>query len=379
MLTDSYSEMEYISSNVTLIKLIAMFCKLDRAKTNERMLVMMEETYMKLLKKKANKKESKTGHNKKNKQMKRKGVNHFFLRNISIGNKYLLIFSISVVLFITATVVVHTQMSNANNHVINAINKSEITDTVTQLAILVERQDSVITNYYIVGGKKYIEEFEEITKQLHPILEQLEHEFKNNETYEFLINRFVDRQHQIEELFYSDLTDDSLSEEERSLIHISYTSLKTSYVALINDIIEDINEERDLSTINALTSMDHSVLFLMIVNAVSIAIGFIIMIIMSKVISTNLKKIVAKTNEIADGQLTVGKIDYEGKDEIGQLHRAINTLSQNMRNIIQEVHTAAQSTASSSDMLARSSYEMKQGSDQMVLTMEELASGAEIQ
>src|SRR5699024_6436328 len=78
-------------------------------------------------------------------------------------------------------------------------------------------------------------------------------------------------------------------------------------------------------------------------------------------------------------QLTGQRIDYVGKDEIGQLNLAVITLSQNMRNIIQKVYDVSQSTLHNSGVLAQSSGEVKKGSDQMVLTMDELATGAETQ
>lgn len=83
------------------------------------------------------------------------------------------------------------------------------------------------------------------------------------------------------------------------------------------------------------------------------------MIIISKVISTHLKRIVTLTSAVAQGQLNIEEIDYVGKDEIGQLNTAVNMLSENMRNIIQKVYDVSQSTLQSSEVLAQSSNEVK--------------------
>lgn len=301
------------------------------------------------------------------------------VRNISIGNKFLLIFSISIVLFTVATVVMYVQLSKANDDVVNTIDKSELADDLTQLALLVERQDSAIASYYIVDSKRHIDEFQEIAQHLEELLSQLKNEFTGQEEYEFLLDIMTERQAEIESVFSNQMVNENLSEDDLTSAHISYTSLKSSYVDLINRFIHDINEERTLATNNVRETMDKSIIFLTVVNAFSILIGISIMFIISRVISAHLKRIVTMTTEIANGQLTVQQVDYVGKDEIGQLNMAVNMLSHNMRNIIQKVYEVSQSTLHSSGILAQSSNEVKKGSEQMVLTMEELATGAETQ
>src|SRR5699024_930296 len=120
-----------------------------------------------------------------------------FLRNLSIGNKYLLIFSISIVLFTVATIVMYVQLSEANDDVIDIIEKGELTDNLTQLALLVERQDSAIASYYIVDSKRHIDEFQEIVQQLDELLSQLKNEFAGQEEHEFLLDIMAERQAEI--------------------------------------------------------------------------------------------------------------------------------------------------------------------------------------
>lgn len=338
---------------------------------------MIHKIMSKFRKHNQNKMENQPHHKEQNQDS--KGAKRGFLRNVSIGHKFLLIFSISIVLFSVATVVMYVQLSKANDDVVYTIDKSELADDLTQLALLVERQDSAISSYYIVDSKRHIDEFEEISQQLGELLSQLNNEFAGQEDYEFILNIMGERQAEIENIFSNEMTNENLSADDLTGAHISYTSLKSSYVDLINRFIQDINEERTVATDNIRETMDNSIIFLIVVNVISILIGLGIMMIISKVISNHLKRIVSLTSEVAQGRLDVQQIDYEGKDEIGQLNKAINLLSKNMRNIIQKVYDVSQATLQSSEVLAQSSDEVKKGSDQMVLTMEELASGAETQ
>lgn len=302
-----------------------------------------------------------------------------FVRNLSIGTKYLLIFSVSVLLFTIATVVIYFQLTTANDNVNNVIHKSELSDRMSQLALLVERQDSVVANYSIIGGAPYIKEFDEINEQLEEVFQQLEKEFVGQKDNEFILNIIIERQAELVRLFHNQMTNESLSESDLTDAHISYGSAKSSNVDLINRLIDHINEERNFSTEQVRGSMTNSLTFLITVNVLSILIGFIILLLISRIISNHLNNVVTTATYIADGNLTVEQIDYIGNDEIGKINAAMNALSANIRNIIKNVTEASQATANNSESLAKSSHEVKKASDQMVSTMQELASGAESQ
>jgi len=302
-----------------------------------------------------------------------------FFRNITIGGKYLSIFSISVILFVIATIIVYSQLTKAEDNVANIIDKSELSDSIAQLALLVEQKDSLISHYVIGESKQYVDEFHETNEALENVLEQLIDEFKGDEDSEFLLSHITDNKETIDDLFLNQIVDDNLNERDLSNLHIEIGTEKTASVELINRLIENVNEEQAVATSNVTSSMDRSMSTLIIINIVSIIIGLIIMIVVSRVISNHLQRVVHVTGDIADGNLTVEEIDYQGKDEIGQLTMAVNTLSNNMRDIIHKVAEAAQSVSNSSKALTESSHEVKEGSGQMVTTMEELASGAETQ
>ncbi len=302
-----------------------------------------------------------------------------FFTNISIGSKYLSVFIISVLLFIIATIVVLFQLTAAKDNVDNIIHKSKLANDVAQLALYVEQQNSLISNYIIVGNNRYIDEFHEINEGLETVFERLEKEFKGTGENEFLFARVVDNNEKISEIFLNDIAEKDPDDEKLIYSQIQIGTQKTSSVALLNRLIDAVNEEQGIATENVNESMDNSVIFLITVNIISIAIGFVIMVLISRIISASLKKVVSVTTEIADGNLGVEQMDYKGKDEIGQLTTAVNTLSSNMRNVIQKVAQASQSVSSSSDVLTSSAREVKEGSEQMVVTMEELATGAETQ
>ena len=300
------------------------------------------------------------------------------MRNFSIGTKYLGVLSISIVLFLVATVFVFYQLTIAKNNVDDIIDKSQLANDIAQLALYVEQQNSLISDYIIIGNSTYIEDFKKVSEQLHEVIERVEPQITNEEN-KYLFSRIVENNEKITDLFLNTIINEDIDESEIIYAQIQIGSQKSSSVSLLNRLIEDVNKEQSESVTTVNKSMNDTVTFLITVNIVSIVIGLIIMLIVSRVISKHLKKIVSITTEISTGNLAVEQMNYEGKDEIGQLAKAVNTLSDNMRNIIHKVLQASKSVSTSSEGLTMSAREVKEGSEQMVVTMEELATGAETQ
>lgn len=308
---------------------------------------------------------------------KRKPVNR--LNNLRIGTKYMLTFSISIILFLGATVYMFIEQQNAKQDVSDIIEKSELTNDMAQLALLAEQQNAAISDYIIVGNKRYVTEFEELDEELNTLYDKVEVQLQDNLENYTIFKRLRENSEKISESFMNQIADEDASEENMVYAQIQIGSQKTASVASINRLIDAVTEEQDEAVTSINRNMDKSTINLVAASLISIVIGFTLMFLISRMISGSLAKVVAITTEISDGNLVVEEMDESGKDEIGQLAKAVNRLSQNMRNIIDNVANTSDAVAKSSEVLTLSSREVKDGSAQMVVTMEELASGAETQ
>src|SRR5690625_4616661 len=79
------------------------------------------------------------------------------------------------------------------------------------------------------------------------------------------------------------------------------------------------------------------------------------------------------------GNVAVQSMAYKGKDEIGQLVEAVNTMKTNIRNILLQVKKASLTVSVRSEVLTQSAHEVNQGGMQVSATMEQLSTGAETQ
>lgn len=324
--------------------------------------------------KKINKKET---HSMDKQEKNKKGWKLFsFMRNIPISGKYLAVFVSTIILFGIATFLVYMQLTKAKNDVDEIIEISRITEMMTELALITEKQDSAINSYIIVGHASYVDQFKDLQQQAKAIIDELDGKFPEEEQYYFDIIK--ESNQVINDVFLNDMINETreLSITAMQMDIGSKKSRMVSYINTINDTLKELEKE---SIKNVNQSMNNSIQSLIWINTISIVLGFILLIIIGRYISRNLKKVVETTNIIASGDLTLEPLAYAGKDEIGQLSNSVNQLQANIRNIVSKVADASKAIAQSSELLMQSSHEVKEGSAQMVTTMDELAAGAENQ
>src|SRR5690606_27790630 len=107
--------------------------------------------------------------------------------------------------------------------------------------------------------------------------------------------------------------------------------------------------------------------------------GFLLMYLVSRAIKRPMDKLIQVSDQIAGGDLTVEKISYSSKDEIGRLADSVNRMADNLRNIVQKISAVTDSVKEQSVKLLQSSDEVKKGSSLISDTMEQLAAGTEEQ
>lgn len=92
---------------------------------------------------------------------------------------------------------------------------------------------------------------------------------------------------------------------------------------------------------------------------------------------------ISKMNEemrhIANGDLTGEKIIVKGEDELTSLSQSVNDMKENLYSIVEGVKGATRKVDVQSQQLTKFAVEVKEGSEQIAATIEELSSGVERQ
>jgi len=108
------------------------------------------------------------------------------------------------------------------------------------------------------------------------------------------------------------------------------------------------------------------------------ALGFIILVIvlMARQISSQLRLGVAFSKEIAGGNLTAD-IDLDQQDEVGQLADALREMAGRLRQIVHSVKDVSASVSSGSDAISSASQEMSRGATEQAASTEEVSASME--
>ena len=299
-------------------------------------------------------------------------------QNISIGNKYIISFSIAAALFAVSGFIVHFQLSVVEENIEQFESDSQLTFEMTQMSSLVQLKDMQMADYIITKNSKYITEYEAYHEQFIELENKLE-PLMETEKQQSLFNFVKENNYKMDDILNEIQEVIDGQEIMTTIFRERSNSLRIGTVEALDMLIEDIFETQNKTMESANTSIDTSMLILIIASLTAIILGVLIMLLISRGVSRNLNKVVTITTEVANGNLAVESMDYNGKDEIGKLAASINQMKDNIRNILVKVTDASHAVSSSSEELTQTTNEVNQGGEQIASTMSELASGSEIQ
>ncbi|MEW8987446.1 MAG: methyl-accepting chemotaxis protein, partial [Bacillus sp. (in: firmicutes)] len=96
----------------------------------------------------------------------------------------------------------------------------------------------------------------------------------------------------------------------------------------------------------------------------------------ASLISNPLKNLGNVANRMADGDLDVD-ISFQSKDEVGELARAFKKMSENLNDVIANIHSAAEQVSSGSKQVSDSSVELAQGATEQASSIEQFTASIE--
>lgn len=312
---------------------------------------------------------------------KQKGILHFLnWKNVSIGLKYFTAFIATALLFIIASTFVYFQFSSVKNNMEYYEEVDGFVKDIEQLSDFAQTKDVQVADYIITGNVKYVNEFKATQKKFDEVAARIEKEL-STERLQNTFQSIIKNDDDMNRLFESIMNESNLDQMEQRMATVRERSnelriLTIESIKSLNDLVNDTQQD---ALNGAFASLDKSAYSLIIAVIAAIVVGSLLILFISRRVTNYLSEIVNLTSEIADGNLSVESIDYDGRDEIGQMAKAVNQMKENIQAIIQNITTASESVSSSSEELTQSSNEVKVASEQMASTMQEIASGTETQ
>lgn len=318
--------------------------------------------------------------NRKSNEQKKQRGKRFDWKNIKISKKYISVYIFTAILFIGATIIVYFQLNGVQQDIAAIEGHSQRVHDMAEMAEIMQAKDVQTADYLLTGNPAYIDTFHEYQDAFNTLAANLEPTMVSQRekdifdqiatNNEIIDNAFIDRM--------VPSVQDGEQEAANSLRNHS-SILRTQTIEELDKLMEIVASKQEDAVGNAENSMNSSIIVLAVANVLSILIGITFLIWISRRISGNLRNVVGVAKEIANGNLTTASLNYNGKDEIGQLSAAVNQMRENIRHILLKVTDASDSVTQRSEELTHSANEVREGNIQIATTMEELSAGAETQ
>ncbi|EMA6343147.1 methyl-accepting chemotaxis protein [Bacillus cytotoxicus] len=113
----------------------------------------------------------------------------------------------------------------------------------------------------------------------------------------------------------------------------------------------------------------------LLIMVISLLLGGTIIYFVTLSITKPLKRLVTTAHQISEGDLTQ-TIEIYSQDEIGQLAKGFNNMTQSLRTLISRINTSAGHVAAASEELTASVRQASEATEQITTAMEQVSSGA---
>jgi methyl-accepting chemotaxis protein len=301
-------------------------------------------------------------------------------RNVKIGKKYGLTLTFVFILFGIATVIVTGLLYKAGNDVKDLQRRSDLAIDMTEMGSITRSKSIRITQYIEEGNSQYVDEFTERREKFNTFEADVRSKIHSKEDLT-LFNQVIQMDKAMNDLFIDGVvpaTENGNLDEARRLAKQA-DSIRSNTVDVLYELRDNVNEQRAQAVTMVNTNQTKTFYTLVLSMLVAMIIGGFSVFLISRRVTKNLTKVVEMSNEMAGGNLTVEPVDYDGKDEIGQLASAVNAMGKSLRTMMTHIIDISETLSSQSEELTQSAEEVKNGSEQVASTMEELALGSETQ
>lgn len=301
------------------------------------------------------------------------------LQNLKLGSKYSVVLGTVIALFIISIGIVSFFMLQMQNNIEAMERRAERAVEVTELGSLIREKTSQLYMYMDNQNPEVLETYEAAKSEYNEIEGRIAEQL-NSEEVERLYNQIHFASGEVDRQFETviDLIDQGEIEEARtaattaSLVQTASLDAVENFKNIVYDDMQTANNH-----VNQALFTTWIVLGIGIV--VSIILSVIMMILLNRSTSKKLNQLVQTSNEIANGNLAVEDIENNSKDEVGILADSMNQMKDSLRTVISQSVEVSNTVYSQSSLLQQAAEEVKTGSEQTAVTMQELASGAETQ
>lgn len=302
-------------------------------------------------------------------------------RNVSIGRKYGSALLITLLLFGLSMGIVFDSIREiqADTKLVEQVNDENI--EISLALSLLDRIDLQALDYMTFYSNERKTAFLNYISEMDAVLSTLETESSSISGAAGSIEAVKQKNQDMQQVFEAEVIPSVEHNQRTSLVlaRQKMSAAKQSSYQILMNLQDLINKERTAAIANTYQNLEKTITVLVISFIASTVIGLLIVILISQMIKRQMDRLIKVSNHIAAGDLSSQMIDYEGKDEIGRLSHSIRQMGVNLRSIVHQISSVSDQVAVQSGKLLQSATDVKNGSSQISMTMEQLAAGTEEQ
>lgn len=300
------------------------------------------------------------------KRMHFKKIKHHLIASFSII--ILLSLCLSIYYFITA--------ERMNAHLDGVVNKDyQRHVTHEQLLTYTEQQTRLVRDYLLYGDSQYSEAFEANQEDTQELMDSIP--TSGSSDLETVLDSKVLLATTLDDVIQT--YDRGQTEEALDLFKKEAISLETEIITQLESLLADsdnhITTQGQTMIANGKTALVVAAIGIILFIGISVVIEWRTI----RVIARPIEKLTNRMKQIAQGKLNHQPLETNFKNEIGQLNVATNDVNDYMEELIRQTGEVLGTVNGQSEDLSQAANEVKAGTEQVAVTMQELADGAETQ
>lgn len=289
-----------------------------------------------------------------------------------------ILFGFSIVLLLVAGMTVNNYLfTSAMNDSVEELVEEDLHILITteSLAFNMARRNGVMRGFFMSPDANPRERFIEITAETEPYLDNL------RELGDPEIDQFVEDYEEWGNRMVTEVYDVyATGNEEQAADNLNEIAGTTT--DLLDALSEQTTIQEDAMSVAGeaiVATGDRSTTVNTVIAVGVFMFAIIIAIVTAQSISKPINKVVEKLSTITEGNLKGKPLEIDSHDETGQLAQAINAMQERLKEIIQHIAEVSDLLTLNSTELSESAKEVVAGTDQVAVTMQELAQGSETQ
>ena len=245
-----------------------------------------------------------------------------------------------------------------------------------KLALESSREAAAIRGYLATGNPKFKQDLDQANKEADAALKYLNENGRNKEFLKPVVearNRFTPHLKKMVELYDA--------QGQSAAAAYMGNAAAPDNAALLTEIDQyvqrqDVLVKEDIKMIDEQQSK--MAITITIILSIGLLLGGVSAVFITHPILASIRQGVTYADGLAQGIFNQ-RIEIKSKDEMGMLLQSLSNASANLRSLVRQVATSAESVASSSEELTSSAEQSAQAANQVATTIAGVAQGAEKQ